>query len=130
MVSTQKVSQFYPLAEYLDRGFSVDDITTAIQTGWKMAGETSPPELSYHKETKLLIAFGEPQKLDTIKQVLNVLPAQNALQTRGNYQYLHGLIEDLEKQVAGLESQIAAMKKQLPSPISGSGNSSEEKSGK
>ena len=64
----EKVCQFYPLALYLNRGFTVDDITTAIQTGWKMAGVTPTPELNYHKETKLLIAFGEPNKLKTIEQ--------------------------------------------------------------
>ena len=73
MVSTEKVCRFYSLAPYLDRGFTVDDITTAIQTGWKMAG-VIPPELNYHKETKLLIAFGEPDELKTIQDVLNALP--------------------------------------------------------
>jgi len=49
---------------------SVDDITTAIETGWKMLGETSPPTISFHKDTKLLIAVGEPSKLETIDAVL------------------------------------------------------------
>src|SRR5882724_5805749 len=35
VVSTQKICKFYPLAEYLNQGLTVDDITTAIQTGWK-----------------------------------------------------------------------------------------------
>ncbi|HEX3720921.1 MAG TPA: hypothetical protein VH595_23465 [Verrucomicrobiae bacterium] len=69
-----KVCRFYSLEPYLIRGFTVDDITTAIQTGWKMSGETSPPALEYHKETKLLIAFGDPKELDTIQQVLDTLP--------------------------------------------------------
>ena len=54
-----KVCHFYSLAACLDRGLSVDDITTAIETGWKMLGETSPPTISFHKDTKLLIAVGE-----------------------------------------------------------------------
>ena len=61
VITCKKSANFIHLPNYLDRGFTVDDITTAIQTGWKMAGETSTPELSYHKETKLLIAFGEPK---------------------------------------------------------------------
>jgi hypothetical protein len=77
VVSTEKICRFYSLAPYLDRGFSVDDITTAIQTGWKMAGVTSPPELDYHKETKLLIAYGEPDQLKTIDSVLASLPPTN-----------------------------------------------------
>ncbi len=73
MVSTQKICRFYSLAPYLSCGFTVDDITTAIQTGWKMSGDASLPQLNYHKETKLLIAFGEPDKLDVIDTVLKAL---------------------------------------------------------
>jgi hypothetical protein len=65
--------RFYSLALYLERGYTVDDITTAIQTGWKMQGDTSPPEISFHKETKLLIAVGEPDKLEVIDNVLKAL---------------------------------------------------------
>ncbi|HEX7471176.1 MAG TPA: hypothetical protein VF437_10665 [Verrucomicrobiae bacterium] len=68
-----KVCHFYPLSPYLDRGLTVDDITTAIQTGWKMQGDTSPPQISFHKETKLLIAVGEPSKLEIIDAVLKAL---------------------------------------------------------
>ena len=68
-----KVSRFYSLAPYLDRGLSVDDITTAIETGWKMLGDTSPPTISFHKDTKLLIAVGEEHKLETISDVLKAL---------------------------------------------------------
>ena len=53
------VCKFYLLSPYLDAGFKVEDITTAIQTAWKMLGITSPPDLKYHKDTKLLIAVGE-----------------------------------------------------------------------
>jgi hypothetical protein len=73
VVSAPKVCKFYPLIEYLNKGLTVDDITTAIQTGWKMAGIASPPELNYHKETKLLIAFGETNELETIDDVLKAL---------------------------------------------------------
>ena len=70
---TQKISRFYYLAPYLQGGLTVDDITTAVQTGWKMRGETSPPALSFHKETKLLIAFGDYDGLDVIDSVLKAL---------------------------------------------------------
>lgn len=69
----QKSSRFYALAPYLDHGLKVDDITTAVETAWKMAGETSPPEISFHKDTKLLIAVGDPEKLQTIDSVLQAL---------------------------------------------------------
>jgi hypothetical protein len=77
--------RFYQLAPYLERGLTVDDITTAIQTGWKMMRNTSPPEISFHKETKLLIAVGEPDELEVIDNVLKAL--QPTLQNpSGNFQ--------------------------------------------
>ena len=74
--SSVKVCRFYSLAPYLDRGVTVDDITTAIETGWKMLGETSLPMISFHKDTKLLIAVGEPSKLEPIDAVLKALGSQ------------------------------------------------------
>jgi hypothetical protein len=76
LTSSGKVCRFYALAPYLDRGMSVDDITTAVETGWKMLGETSPPTISFHKDTKLLIAVGEPSKLEPIDAVLKALGSQ------------------------------------------------------
>jgi hypothetical protein len=73
--STDKVCRFYSLASYLDRHFTVDDITTAIETGWKMLGENPMPTISFHKDTRLLIAVGEPAKLETIDGVLRALEA-------------------------------------------------------
>jgi len=52
---------------------TVDDITTAIQTGWKMLGDKETPAISFHKDTKLLIAVGEPSKLEMINSVLGAL---------------------------------------------------------
>ncbi len=68
-----KVCRFYQLTPYLDRHLTVDDITTAIETGWKMLGEPSPPTISFHKDTKLLIAVGEPGKLEIIDAALKAL---------------------------------------------------------
>jgi len=70
-----KTSRVYPLTPYLDRGLTVDDITTAIQTSWKMAAISPLPALSFHKETKLLIAVGDGFQLQTIDQVLGALIA-------------------------------------------------------
>jgi hypothetical protein len=69
----EKICRYFSLAPYLDRGQSVDDITTAIQTGWKMLGEDNTPKISFHKETRLLIAVGDPERLETIDAVLNAL---------------------------------------------------------
>ena len=68
-----KICRFYSLAPYMDRGLSVDDITTAIETGWKMLGDMAPPTISFHKDTKLLIAVGEDSKLETIDAALKAL---------------------------------------------------------
>jgi hypothetical protein len=97
VISSEKICRFYSLAPYLDRGFTVDDITTAIQTGWKMSGDITVPELKYHKETKLLIAFGEPDKLATIESVLKTLPASNA--TRTELDNMQSAIDHLQKEL-------------------------------
>jgi len=115
----QKICQFYSLSPYLDRGFTVDDITTAIQTGWKMAGVTPTPELNYHKETKLLIAFGEPNKLDTIQRVLNTLPSSKL--TRNE-------VTDLQRDVHILQVQFADLKEKVSASATNSAPS--EKTGK
>ena len=69
----EKICRFYSLAPYLERGLTVDDITTAIQTGWKMMDDSDTPTIRFHKETKLLIAVGERSKLETIDAVLMAL---------------------------------------------------------
>jgi hypothetical protein len=67
-----KECRFYQLAPYLET-YKIEDITTAIQTGWKMLGEGSSPEMNFHKDTKLLIAVGDPGKLELIDSVLQQL---------------------------------------------------------
>jgi len=64
-----KVCRFYQLAPYLDE-LKVEDITTALETAWKMLGEKSTPDLKFHKDTQLLIAVGSPDKLALIESVL------------------------------------------------------------
>ncbi len=64
-----KTCRFYQLGPYLDN-YKIEDITTAIETGWKMLGETERPEIKFHKDTKLLIAVGEASKLVLIESVL------------------------------------------------------------
>jgi hypothetical protein len=68
-----KSCRFYQLAPYLEQ-FTIEDITTAVETAWKMLGEKSMPELKFHKDTKLLIAVGVPDKLALIDSVLQALP--------------------------------------------------------
>jgi hypothetical protein len=65
----QEFCRFYQLAEVL-QNYSIEDITTAVQTGWKMLGVKSTPRLKFHPETKLLIAVGQQQELAIIDDVL------------------------------------------------------------
>jgi hypothetical protein len=111
----EQVVLYYSLAPYLDRGFTVDDITTAIQAGWKMSGLNPPPELNYHKETQMLVAYGEPEKLQTIRNVLDTLPAANA-------NYWKTSLDRMNK----LQAQIDQLKQQLAATT----NSPADKSGK
>ncbi|MBL9168736.1 MAG: hypothetical protein JNN07_13415 [Verrucomicrobiales bacterium] len=65
--------RFYQLAGYLDR-LTVDDIITAVETGWKLMNDGSDnPHLTFHRETKLLIAVGGQEKLRMIDDVLQQL---------------------------------------------------------
>jgi hypothetical protein len=68
----EEVCQYFQLARYLE-DHSVEDITTAIQTGWKMLHIDPVPQLSFHKETKLLIAVGPKDQISMIPQVLEQL---------------------------------------------------------
>jgi hypothetical protein len=72
----QRSVRFFNLTPYLDQGLTVDDITTAIQTGWKMAGDSTGCELSYHKETKLLIVVGNSRQFETVNNALQALTQQ------------------------------------------------------
>jgi hypothetical protein len=68
-LETEKVCRFYQLSPYL-KEHSVESITTAIGTGWKMMGIPNPPTMEFHKDTGLLIAVGQLEHLLVIDQVL------------------------------------------------------------
>lgn len=71
------VCRFFQLGPYLEGGTKVEDITTALETAWKMMGATTAapaPEIKFHQDTKLLIAVGQPDRLLLIDEVLEKLP--------------------------------------------------------
>jgi hypothetical protein len=76
------VCRYFQLAPYL-ASYKVEDITTAIQTGWKMLGDSSPPKISFHKDTMLLIAVGDPEKLKLIDSVLAQLNMDGSVDPNG-----------------------------------------------
>jgi hypothetical protein len=70
--AADRTCRFYQLSSYLDR-YKVEDITTALKTAWDMLGDKPDPEMTYHKDTQLLIAVGTPDKLKLIDDVLKQL---------------------------------------------------------
>jgi hypothetical protein len=68
------VCRFFQLGPYLQAGVKVEDITTAIETAWKMLGENTTPKIKFHQDTKLLIAVGQVERLMVIDEVLEKLP--------------------------------------------------------
>jgi hypothetical protein len=78
-----KICRFYQLGPYLT-DYKVEDITTAVQAGWKMLGEKQMPDgiptcaLNYHQDTKLLIAVGPERELALIDNVLSELARTRA----------------------------------------------------
>ena len=67
-----------------------------------MSGVAPLPELNYHKETRLLIAFGQPGELGTVSEVLQTLPAHNITVTE---------VGDLQGQIQHLQDQVDALTK-------------------
>ena len=68
-VPEQRIVKYYQLKGLLGE-YKIEDITTAIQAGWKMMGEGENAELNYHEDTKLLIGAGASYQLDVIASVL------------------------------------------------------------
>ena len=64
--------RFWQLDPYLET-YKVEDITTAIETGWHMAKVTPGPQMKFHKETKLLVVVGGADGLSIVDDVLREL---------------------------------------------------------
>jgi hypothetical protein len=74
----QPQCRFWQLEPYLEK-LKVEDITTALETGWKMVVKGPPPSMKFHKDTKLLIVVGEPSQLSMVDDVLRELtPARKS----------------------------------------------------
>jgi hypothetical protein len=79
--SDRRSSQVFYVGHLLSK-FKVEDITTAIQTTWKLAGKDSKAELKYHQDTQLLIALANKPQLETVVEVLREL--QRAFPDKGH----------------------------------------------
>jgi hypothetical protein len=72
-VLSSTVCEFYQMEPYLEAGYKVEDMTTAVETAWKMLGVTNAPAMSYHKDTKVLIVVGKQEQVDLVGSVLKQL---------------------------------------------------------
>ena len=54
--------------------FTIEDVTTAIETTWKMLGTDPLPKMSFHKETKLLIVVGTLSRTAVARDYVAVDP--------------------------------------------------------
>ena len=64
--------RFWNLEPYLEK-LKVEDITTAVETGWKMLGVNPLPKLTFHKDTQLLVVVGQLDQLKLVDDVLREL---------------------------------------------------------
>lgn len=71
------VCRFFQMSYYLQNGYKVEDITTALDTAWQMLGENTKPKIKYHEDTNLLIVVGHPEKLQIIDEVLRHLQSKS-----------------------------------------------------
>ncbi|HEY5234506.1 MAG TPA: hypothetical protein VIK35_13335 [Verrucomicrobiae bacterium] len=74
----------------------------------------------------MLIAFGEPGKLQTIEQVLKALPAQSAVQRQFDLDSMNGQITALQMNFVTLNKEVGELSKK----ISAQNSLPAEKSGK
>jgi hypothetical protein len=72
-VLSSTVCRFYQMEPYLAAGYKIEDATTAVETAWKMLGVTNAPDISYHKDTKVLIVVGKQEQVDLVADVLKQL---------------------------------------------------------
>jgi hypothetical protein len=79
-VSSPTVCQFFQLGPHLDAGYRVEEITATVESGWKMLQEPKPPQLSYHKDTRILVAVGNRIHVEMISKALNLMPLDRARQ--------------------------------------------------
>lgn len=65
---TSRICKVFYVGDLLQK-YKIDDITTAIQSVWKMEGAEG--ELKFHQDTQLLIACAaQPERLRTISEIL------------------------------------------------------------
>jgi hypothetical protein len=77
--------QYFPVAQYLTH-FSVEDITAAIETGWKLQGGpagTAADDSAFTRRPQLLITAGTAAQMELVPQVLQGLSPMLPISARG-----------------------------------------------
>ena len=108
----EQVCQYFQLAPYL-QDHTVEDITTAIQTGWKMLKVDPVPQLSFHQETKLLIAVGSSEQVAQIPMVLQQLRLDDSTAVEKIAKWQAGLAEIEEKKAGDWQKQALEMRQKI-----------------
>jgi hypothetical protein len=111
-ISSPQVCRYFQLGPYLEN-YSIEDITTAIQTGWKMAKIDPLPQLSFHKETQLLIAVGPEANVDQIPDVLSALRLNRGPAVDRIMKLQAELDEALASPGGGNDKKAAALQKEI-----------------
>lgn len=107
-----RLIQFHNLEHYLGK-YQLKDITTAIQTGWKMIDPRHPIDLAFHEETKLLVVAGTTRQIELVESVLNELaphPAEVA-QLINSGAARQQFITALKHERISRESELAGLRK-------------------
>jgi len=74
----RKAQAFY--VGHLLGKFKIQDITTAIETTWRPSSKSPKPELKFHEDTQLLIAYADSSLIEVVTNVLDQL--QQAVGTK------------------------------------------------
>lgn len=111
-VAPEQVCQYFQLAPYLENR-SIEDITTAIQTGWKMLKVEPAPQLSFHQETKLLIAVGYATHIAQIPLVLEQLQRDDTAAVEKIAQWLEEITMIETKKEPGWDQKAQELKHKI-----------------
>ena len=121
----QKSTLFFDLSKILDKELTIEDVTTAIRTGWSAAAadgkEPAPDALKFHQESKLLIATGAPEQLDAVTNIVRLLENRRLPSKDEQDRTIEGLrrsIEEAAEQNHRLQRKLDDMDKMKEEAVS------------
>lgn len=75
-VEPETTTRIFHIGAYL-ADYELEDVTTAIETAWEMAGVEENGRLRYHEETELLFVRGDRLQVGLVEQVLSEIRRPN-----------------------------------------------------